>query len=352
MVRYAIGYRIGFDIAMLIPVEIVVETAERALMRVAPEDHAKEQVDLLLEADLRGVASHGMLRLPRIVRRIESGATDPRSTGTHAWRRDGFLSVDGGRGLGPVVANAAIRALEKRVGRTGIAVAAVRNANHIGMLGYYAERAAKRGFSMIALSTSEALVHPWGGGRAMIGTNPVAIGQPVGGGEVFMMDVATSTVSMGEIHDHANRGAAIPEGWALDAEGRPTTNAAAAKLGAIAPMAGPKGYALGLGLELLVSALAGAAIGRDVAGTLDDTSVCNKGDVFILIDGPAMDLRPYLAELRSERPAQGFERVLIPGERGRGSRARRLAEGLDLPDALWAEIERFADPVASKESTL
>jgi L-2-hydroxycarboxylate dehydrogenase (NAD+) len=327
---------------LLVPAKTAAEVARRALGRVAPPEHAERQVDLLMEAELRGIASHGLLRLPRIMRRIANGVTDPTAAGSHAWRGEGFLAVDGLRGLGPVVALAAIAALEARVARTGIAVAAVRNANHVGMLGYYAEGAARRGFAMIALTTSEALVHPWGGRRAMIGTNPIAIAMPVGGGDVFMMDSATSLVSMGEIHDHANRGAPIPEGWALDAEGRPTTDAAAAKAGAIAPFGGPKGYALGLAIELLVAGVAGAAIGREVTGTLDDGTVCNKGDVFILIDGPATDLRAYLAALRAAAPAEGFERVLIPGERGREGRERRLAVGVELPDVLWAEIQAMA----------
>ena len=264
---------------MLLPAQTVADAARAALARVAPASHSEIQVDLLLEAELRGIASHGMLRLPRILQRIANGVTDPRATGTHHWRSEGFLSVDGGAGLGPVVALNAIRSLEERVARTGIAVAAIRNSNHIGMLGYYAERSARQGMSMIALTTSEALVHPWGGRRAMIGTNPVAIAVPAGGGEVFMMDTATGVVSMGEIHDHANRGEPIPPGWAVDAEGHPTTDAAAAKDGAIAPFGGPKGYALGLAFELLVTSLAGAAIGRDVTGTLDDTTICTTPSI-------------------------------------------------------------------------
>jgi LDH2 family malate/lactate/ureidoglycolate dehydrogenase len=327
---------------MLVAARTAADAARRALGRVAPPDHAARQVDLLMEAELRGIASHGLLRLPRIMRRIANGVTDPAAAGTHAWRGEAFLAVDGGRGLGPVVALGAIAALEDRAVRTGTAVAAIRNANHVGMLGYYAEGAARRGRTMIALTTSEALVHPWGGRRAMIGTNPITIAVPVGGGEVFMMDSATGLVSMGEIHDHANRGAPIPEGWALDVAGEPTTDATAAKAGAIAPFGGAKGYALGLAIELLVASLAGAAIGRGVTGTLDDDSVCNKGDVFILIDGPARDLRFYLEELRTEAPAAGFDRVLIPGERGRAERTRRLAGGVDLPDALWSEIQAMA----------
>lgn len=327
---------------MLLNEKIVRETALRALERVAPARHAALQVDLLLEADLRGVPSHGMLRLPRIIARINNGATKPESTGVHTWRGDGFLAVDGEQGLGPVVAEKAIAALAERVGRTGVAVAAVRNSNHIGMLGYYAEKAALSGHTMIALSTSEALVHPWGGRQAMLGTNPVAIGVPTGGAP-FMMDTATSLVSMGEIHDHANRGVPIPDNWALDAEGNPTTDAEAAKSGAIAPFGQAKGYALGLAFELLVTSLTGSAIGRDVRGTLDDTSICNKGDVFILIDGPRPDLTAYLEAIRQAEPAEGFDRVLVPGERGRAARAKRLVEGVTIADDVWTKIQKLAE---------
>ncbi|RQP08142.1 MAG: Ldh family oxidoreductase [Paracoccus sp. BP8] len=316
-------------------------TAMTALSKLTSQENAAQQVDLLLEADLRGVASHGMLRLPRIIRRIRNGVADPAQTGQHDWRGSALLQVDGRNGLGPIVANAAIAALESRISETGVAVAAIRNSNHLGMLGYYAERAALKGLTMIALTTSEALVHPWGGRRAMIGTNPIAIGLPAGRkgqADVFMMDAATSLVSMGEIHDHANRGMAIPDDWALDAEGRPTTDASAAKSGAIAPFGKAKGYALGLAFELLVTSLSRAAIGRDVTGTLDDTTTCNKGDLFILIDGPGYDLRPYLQALRDEAPAEGFTQVTIPGERGRAARDQRLRDGVDLPEPLWQEI--------------
>lgn len=313
-----------------------------ALSRVASLGHSQTQVDLLMEAELRGVPSHGLLRLPRIITRIENGVVDPEAVGSHDWKREAFLSVDGENGLGPVVAQAAITALSERVQRTGVAVAAIRNSNHLGMLGWYAETAALAGHTMIALTTSEALVHPWGGRQAMLGTNPIAIGIPTDG-EPFMMDTATSIVSMGEIHDHANRGARIPDHWALDAAGNATTDAAAAKLGAIAPFGQAKGYALGLAFELLVTSLAGSAIGTAVKGTLDDTEPCSKGDVFILIDGPRPDLKAYLDAIRTAEPAEGFAGVLIPGERGRACRAQRLTDGVPLADELWATITSLAD---------
>jgi LDH2 family malate/lactate/ureidoglycolate dehydrogenase len=209
------------------------------------------------------------------------------------------------------------------------------------MLGWYAERVAAEGFTIIALSTSEALVHPWGARRAMLGTNPIAIGIPTEDGS-FMMDTATGVVSMGEIHDHAHRKVPIPQHWALDAAGNPTTDAEAAKKGAIAPFGQAKGYALGLAFELLVSSLAGAAIGTDVRGTLDDTEISNKGDVFIVIDGPHYGLMAYLDEIRALEPAAGFDRVLIPGERGRVCREQRLRDGVPIADEVWERLQILA----------
>lgn len=316
--------------------------AAEALRRAGvPADHAAQQLDLLLEAELRGIPSHGLLRLDRLTRRIANGVADPQARGLHEWRRQSFLSVDGQKGLGPVVANAALDALKARARETGVAVGAIRNSNHIGMLGWYAERVAAEGFTIIALSTSEALVHPWGARRAMIGTNPIAIGIPTGG-EPFMMDMATGIVSMGEIHDHAHRKAPIPPHWALDADGNPTSDAEAAKKGAIAPFGQAKGYALGLAFELLVTSLAGAAIGTDIKGTLDETAICNKGDLFIVIDGPRYELKAYLNEIRDMPPAEGFSGVMIPGERGRACRDERLRNGVPIADEVWDRLRALA----------
>lgn len=306
-----------------------------------PHDHARMQADLLLEAELRGVPSHGLLRLERIIRRIANGVADPHASGVHHWRSTGFLQVDGKCGLGPVVANRALDALKTRVEETGIAIAAIGNSNHLGMLGWYAERLATDGHTFLGLTTSEALVHPWGARQAMIGTNPIAIGLPTGSGP-FVLDTATSVTSMGAIHDYAHRKARLPVGWALDADGEPTTDPEVAKTGALAPFGQAKGYGLGLAFELLVGSLAGAALGRDVRGTLDDTEQANKGDVFIVIRGAERNLDAYLGAIRAMEPAPGFDRVLIPGERGRACRATRLRDGVPIADAVWDTLQRLA----------
>jgi len=328
---------------MRLDVEKSRETVQRVLRAYGvPAAFASTQTDLLLEAQLRGYSSHGLLRLPRIIERIVNRVSSPTARGTHEWVSDSLLRVDGERGLGPVVATAALDALKERVRRSGIALAAIRNSNHIGMLAWYGDYVVRDGLILIAATTSEALVHPWGGRRALIGTNPICIAVPTAP-EPLVLDMATSLVSMGKIHDHANRGQPIPEGWALDAQGNPTTDAAAAKSGALAPFGGAKGYALGLALQLMVTTLAGSAVGTTVRGTLDSDSVCNKGDLFIVISPPrnestAAAITAYLEEVRASAAPDAERSVCVPGDRSREVRARSLAEGVEVDPALWRQI--------------
>ncbi len=318
------------------------QTGIRALARAGvPAAHAQTQIDLLIEAELVDRPSHGLLRLPRLIARIGNGVIDPVTEGEAEWRFPSFLQVDGRRGLGPVVAQAALQALCDRARQTGIAVAAIANNNHLGMLSFYVERVARGGQIAVAFTTSEALVHPWGGRKAMLGTNPIAIGVPASP-DPFVLDMATSMVSMGKIHDHAHRGEPIPEGWALDAGGEPTTDPAAAKLGAIAPFGGSKGYALGLAIEVLVASLSGAALGTDVAGTLDADRICNKGDVFSVIDPVSQlvtaSISAYLEAIRACSPASPGQPVMVPGDGSRIRRAQRLATGIPMADSVWDDI--------------
>lgn len=318
------------------------QLAENLLRREGvPDSAAVQQAELLVMAEAKGVRSHGLLRLPRILRRIRHGVANPRTTGIHDWTSPSFLAVDGQQGLGPVVAMAALTALTPAALRYGVACVAITNNNHLGMLSYYTERAAERGLVCIAATTSEALVHPYGGTKAMVGTNPLSIGVPAAPAPL-VLDMATSEVSMGKIHDYALRHRPLEPGWALDAEGKPTQDAAAATTGAVAPFGGAKGYALGLSLGAMISALTGSATGTEVHGTLDDTEVSNKGDMFILLKGGDHPVSSYLDEVRNSRPADPTRPVAVPGD---GARSRYLAAqagGIDIPDDLWLELSTFA----------
>lgn len=327
---------------MILPVAEIRGVSNAVLLRAGvPVEHAVLQVDLLLEAELRGRPSHGLLRLKRIVERIRNKVAHPAATGKHVWKSSAFLEVDGERGLGPVVASAALDAIADRALSTGISVAAIANNNHLGMMAWYAERIASRGSALIALSTSEALVHAWGGRRAVLGTNPITIGVPAYP-RPFVIDMATSLVSMGQIHDHIHRKKPIPRHWAVDADGNATTDPAAARDGAIAPFGEAKGYALGLAFEVLVASLTNSAIGRDVCGTLDATEVCNKGDLFIVIHASSNKMAKvvgsYLDNIRADLPAEGFDRVAIPGDRSHAAREERLRGGILVADAVWKDL--------------
>jgi len=303
-----------------------------------PGAAAELQVATLIEAELRGHPSHGLSRLPRVIDRIEAGVTDPTTVGQHTWVAEGMLDVDGQHGLGPVVAIAALDRLEGRLSKTGIALAAIHSSDHLGMLSWYVERLALRGYIAIATTTSEALVHPWGGRHAMQGTNPVAIGVPAVP-RPLVVDMSTGVISMGKVHDYAARGIPLEAGWALDGDGEPTTDPTAARTGSIAPFGGAKGYALGLGLEVLVASLTGSALGADVLGTLDAVNFCTKGDVFIVIDatrgtgpGPTSE---YLASVRSSPSADPHQPILVPGDRAQARRVAASESGFEVTDVTW-----------------
>ena len=243
-----------------VPVNELRSLALEALSRAGvPDAHAKIQADLLIEGELRGLPSHGLLRLRRVIERIQAGLSAPGAKGAHSWAARNYLNVDGERGLGPVIAMEALDAIISRAREDGIAIAAIHNANHLGALAYYVEYAARQDITCIGLTISEALVHPYGGRKALIGTNPIAIGVPADPAPLIL-DMATSLVAMGKIYDYASKGLPIPLGWALDKNGDPTTDAEAAKSGAIAPFGGPKGYALGVAIEVLVASLTASAM--------------------------------------------------------------------------------------------
>lgn len=308
------------------------------------EKNAFLQASVLVSAEMKGHPSHGLQRLPRLVARIENGLADPKTTGHQSWQSANVLKVDGERGLGPVVMMAALDTLCQRMDDAGIALAAIGNSNHLGMLAFYVEEAARRGFIAIAMTTSEALVYPYGGTRAMLGTNPLAIAVPTAEAPM-VLDLATSAVAMGKVHHYAAAGRPIPEGWARDAEGRPTTDAGRAKDGSIAPFGGGKGYGLGLAIELVVAALAGSALAPDVRGTLDAEAVCNKGDVLILMRPDAeagARLSAYLEAVRASPPANPEAPVLVPGDRARASLSRAEEAGFEIDPGLWASLQALS----------
>lgn len=326
---------------IVLPPAAVQETVASVLCNHgASRQEAQVQAQALLEGDLRGQHSHGVRRVLVLAERLKNGVTSSGRQPLLTWRGSARLHVDGQDGLGPVVAHYALDALLPAAHSSGVALASIANSGHIGMMAPYVERIANEGFIGIVLTTSEALVAPWGGTRAMVGTNPVGIGVPTKEAPL-VVDMSTAAVSAGKILDFAARGEQIPLGWAVDENGRQTTDSTEASRGAIAPFGGPKGYALGLGLEALVGMISGSSFGREVHGTLDTELRSTKGDVLIAVPAPKDPkiieaLTSYLEQLRREGP-EGHP-VLIPGDRARALREERMRDGVPLDKRLWNQI--------------
>jgi LDH2 family malate/lactate/ureidoglycolate dehydrogenase len=322
-------------------------SATQAVLRRhhATSEEAVRVTDALVDADARGQHSHGIFRLPTICGRVKAGLIQPGAAPEITRAAGGLLAVDGRRGFGHWVAWRVMEETVRVAKETGIALAGVRNNNHIGMVGYYAEAAAARGMILAVMTTSEAMVRPWGGREALLGTNPIGIGVPAAP-RPFVLDMSTSATAIGKIMERASRQQSIPVGWAVDPAGNETQDPDDALRGAINPFGGAKGYGLGLAVGLLVGALSGAAPDPEVAGTLDVEFPSNKGDLFIAIDPSFLRdgesllewASDYLDRVRTSRPAPGFDAVLIPGDRGSQARDDAQAGGVTVPANAWEKV--------------
>jgi len=324
----------------------------RALLRKL--DTSKEEADataeVLAEGDLRGLGSHGILRLPYILRGLKRGTIIARAKVKVVKETPATALIDGGHGLGHHVATRAMKLAIRKAKKQGIGAVGVSNSNHFGIAGYYAELAMREGLIGLATTTTDALVHPWGGVEPLLGTNALAIGLPTK--PPVLLDMAMSVAARGKLVDAMKQGKRIPEGWAIDREGRQTTDPAKGLEGALSPFGGAKGYGLAFVLELLAGPLVKAAVGKNVVGTLEPVEgFCTKGDFMIAVDPGAFvtrreflsQARKFIEQIKSSRKAPGVEEIMIPGEPERKIRERRLREGIPISDEVWGELERAAE---------
>lgn len=316
-----------------------------------PADDAAILADSLVEADVHGTSTHGVSRLAIYLQRIQRGLIDPRAPLAIERRRGATLAVDAGNGLGQVQAVKTLEMLIPMAREMGVATATIRRSQHFGALAYYCNRAADAGMILLATSNCEPSMSPEGGREAFFGTNPIAMSCPTGKGFPVKVDLATSLVARGNIIAAQKRGESIPEGWALDAEGLPTTDADAALAGTVLAMAGHKGYALALIVEVLSGVLAGAAVGPDVGSMykhLDREQ--NVGHFFCLMDISAFiepatftaRIDSMIDRIKSCRRRPGVEEILVPGERSHRTAQQRRRDGVTLEAATLSELRELS----------
>jgi uncharacterized oxidoreductase len=309
--------------------------------------HAAAVADVLTEADLRGHGSHGLIRVPLNAGLLQAGNCQPDPHPRLARERPAAVLMDGDRALGPYAATLATREAIRRARETGAAAVGLNNCGHIALAGYYVELAAREDLIGLLFGKSEAHVHPHGGVERQLGTNPIAVAVPCEG-DPLLFDMSVGATSAGKLREAEIAGRTLPAGWAVDADGAPTTDPAQAK--AISPVGGAKGHGLALSVELLGGLLTGAG-----AGPMRDASGWRQywGTLLLVLDPAAFvdvawfkgAVSAYLAQIKSSRLAPGFDEILIPGERSYRTRRERLAHGVTIADPIWRDVAALARPL-------
>lgn len=307
--------------------------------------------DVLIHADLRGHGSHGLTRIPIYAERIKAGVVKARPDIRFERPSPGFLVVDGDNGPGPVVSVRALEAALEVVRENGICAVAIGHSNHNGSGSYYVEKAVEAGCIAIMMTNAPPSMTVFGGRQAVLGTNPITFGTPLSGGTPVLLDMATSVVARGKIVEAAKRDEAIPQGWALDRNGKPTTSAAAAEKGVVLPLSGPKGSALAIMVEVLCGVLSGGRFAGALGNLYSDfTNPQDIGHFMLLIDvsrthvsdAYADRVRALVDELKECALADGFDAILMPGEIEE-ERARQTRQaGILLPENVIADINGTA----------
>lgn len=294
----------------------------------------------MIIANLRGVDTHGVVRSGGYIERFRTRLVNPlpdfQVTSTYPWA----LAIDADNAMGAVAAGFAMDEVLSRAERLGVGGATVKHSNHFGAASVYALRAVDAGCIGIVLSPASRSLAPFGSMEPLFGTNPIAVALPAGRHDPWVMDMATSIAARGHIRVAARRGEPIPEGWALDAEGRPTTEAKAALGGVMLPFSGPKGSALAMMVDILGGVLSGSAFGGDIRDmTRDFTAPQDVGHFFLALKVDAfMPEREFASRMEEEirrlkalKPAVGFDEVSYPGEREARLAEHRQAEGIPIP---------------------
>ena len=299
----------------------------------------------LVAAEAQGLPTHGMSRVPFYCTMLRNGRNDGAARPRMVAERAGACLIDNADGLPYVSAQWAIDELIQRARRNGIAFAGITKSAHVGVLGIHLEPLARAGLVGFAFTNSPAAIPPWGGRKPLFGTNPVAATFPRREGDPIVIDLALTTVVRGRIMMAMRKGERIPEGWALDRNGKPTTDPKEAiEHGSLFPIGGAKGAMLALMFELICASLTGSAIGPEADSFFSEQGNRPRiGQSFIAIDPSALaGTDKYLERVETVVSTMLADpEVRLPGARRFAARKSALAGGIEVPDELLAQIEKL-----------
>lgn len=312
---------------------------------------AADAARILVLGDLFGVHTHGVSRLESYGERLDLGGINAKADIRVERVAPTIARVDGDNGVGPLVGMRALEAAMAMARESGTGIAFARNSNHFGAIGPYNLIAAEAGFASIIGSNSTTTIAPTGGRAARLGNSPLGFGVPHPAGRPIILDMAVSVVARAKIREALKRGEPIPDTWATDKEGRPTTDPKAALEGFLQPIGGYKGYGLALIVDLFAGLLSGAAYLTHVKSWTDSPEKPQDlGHFFFLIDTRRLGSDSWIAErmsdfaaiLQSTPPADPSKPVLLPGQIELDKLERRRREGIAIDAELRQVLERFA----------
>lgn len=335
-----------------VTVERLKQLSNAALAAVGvPAEDAAAVTRVLVEADMMGISTHGVIRLTPYTGRVRLGGVKAKPRVVVEARAPSLAVVDGDNGLGPVVGTHALSAAIAMAAETGIAYVGCRNSNHFGAMMPYALEACEAGLVMVAATNAGPTMPPWGGAEARIGNNPLCVAAPVPDGPHFILDMAMSVAARGKIRVAERNRRPIPEGWAVDRDGRPTTDPTAALKGFLVPFGGHKGSGLSMAVDILAGVISGAAFLTGIASWAEQPKEPQRaGHFFLLIDPARLTgadaFADAMARFRetvvSTRAADPAAPVLMPGQREQERRHAALSGGIAVPTDLLAEVEALS----------
>lgn len=305
------------------------------------EENAASVARALVAAEVDGQGGHGFSRVKAYAAQARSGKVDGFATPVVSQHAAAWLSVDAGHGFAFPAIDAAIDALADRAAETGLIGAGITRSHHCGQLGAHVERLAERGLIAIMVANAPKAMAPWGGNAALFGTNPIAFATPRAGQAPLVIDLSLSKVARGKVMAASKKGEPIPEGWAFDADGNPTTDATAALTGTMAPAGGAKGAALALMVEVLAGALTGANFSHQSTSFFDaEGDPPGVGQTILAIHPGRTAPESYAARLEHLLgEIEGQDGARLPGLSRFARRAEVAEKGVLLPAHLSDDID-------------
>jgi (2R)-3-sulfolactate dehydrogenase (NADP+) len=294
-------------------------------------------------AEIDGKKGHGISRVPSYAGQAKSGKVNGHALPEAHVPKPSVLAIDARYGFAYPAFDLMMERLPDMARKQGIAMAGVTHSHHFGVAGHHVERAADMGLVALLFGNTPAAIAPWGGKTPIFGTNPIAFAAPIDSRAPMVIDLATSVAARGSIMAAHQGGEDIPEGWALDAEGRPTTDAAAALEGSMSPMAEAKGAALALMIEVLAAALTGAGFGNQASSFFETEGPApNVGQLMLMIDPGVMTegLAERLAGLADDITDDGGR---LPGSGRMARRNTAAKDGVDIADGILETVRQLAD---------